>query len=461
MLRIRDGLQRFVGPGRRYPSAPKAAEKAGIDPERFKRLAQGRADPDPEDIEKICRALNVGVEQLLGGHRDCIYETLDSGVGWRLGHELSCEDQIQRRDVTIEVLRGVSKEKIAKDLAVVRATDLPNAARTDDDREAQALRDIGWMVRGALELGLVDIVLPDDPFGCCDRKLGEALSRHLTSLTPDGHRVDAWVVPSVAASDFNRDPVSPHLAARIGHQVVRRFLDRHADATHLGLAGGVHVGAWVGAVRGRSWPLPSTRTTDRGFTLLPLTYEPFQQHSSNLSDALVGEFARRAIARLGPRRIHAPSVKPIGFLSGREVGPLDATPISVIRQSYHRLDVAIFGCGNEGGDGWLRRMRAELGQVGDDREKTDVCLNLLDAKGQRVPLPLLDQNGRNLELLGVDLDIIRGLAAHPDRLALLLGTGPGKGMPMQVIARAGALNAVVCDQAAARACLKRKPRKKS
>ena len=55
--------------------------------------------------------------------------------------------------------------------------------------------------------------------------------------------------------------------------------------------------------------------------------------------------------------------------------------------------------------------------------------------------------------MGVGLDQIRNLVIRGDRMAMLITSGPAKGLPLTVVARAGYADRIVCDQAAARAAL--------
>ena len=78
-----------------------------------------------------------------------------------------------------------------------------------------------------------------------------------------------------------------------------------------------------------------------------------------------------------------------------------------------------------------------------------MSLNLLTAEGEPIELP----ESLRPAFMGADLRHLRGLASEDGKLALLLTSGASKGRPLAVVARAGYANAIVCDQAAARAAL--------
>jgi hypothetical protein len=114
------------------------------------------------------------------------------------------------------------------------------------------------------------------------------------------------------------------------------------------------------------------------------------------------------------------------------------------------LDVVIYGCGDKDDDGWIHATLQKLGLEPQPTPETDVCLNMLSEKGAAVPLP--SEAGQR-EFLGVNLRDIRNIAGSRSKLALLLTSGRGKGLPLVLVARAHCTNAIVCDQAAARAAL--------
>lgn len=422
-----------------------AAHFIGLAKGHYHRLVNGQGATMPT-LFKIARAYNVGMDYLLRDLPELVIER-NGKIGWRLSHELSRMDQILQRFVAVEVLRGSSRAEIARQLAN-RRCNLGSAA-TDDD-VALAKHQVGYLARGAITLGYVDLVLPEPATACRLQGLSEDLEAALTAVSPKGQRVRAIVVPNVAGQDFERDPIAPFLVARVAHEIVRKFLERYPYTSNVGLAGGMHVQAFVQTIGPRCSPLPDPSKTDRQFTVMPLTMEPFYDHLLGIADGLVSEFARRCAAMLGRRRIEAMSFKPFGFTDNRRAPKLESTAVDLVRERYHRLDVAVFGCGSGPGDGWIDEMLHRLGLDAKERVRTDVCLNLLDEEGELIPLEL---DGRRREPLGVDLARIQDLASREDRLALLLSTGQVKGVSMAILAKAGAINSTVCDEAAARACL--------
>lgn len=424
-----------------------AANFIGLAKGHYHKLVNGRGATMPT-LFKIARAYNVGVDYLLRDLPELVLEH-NGKIAWRLSHELSRMDQILQRFVAVEVLRGSSRADIAARLANRRRLLLGSVATEDD--VALAKRQVSSLARGAITLGYVDLVLPEPATGCRIEGLSEDLGAALSAVSPDGQGVRAIVVPNVAGQDFERDPVAPFLVARVAHEIVREFLERYPYTSNVGLAGGMHVQAFVQTIGPRCSPLPDPSKTDRPFTVMPLTMEPFYDHLLGIADGLVSEFARRGAAMLGPRRIEAMSFKPFGFTDNRRAPKLESTAVDLVRERYHRLDVAVFGCGSGPGDGWIDEMLHRLGLDAKERVRTDVCLNLLDEEGRPIPLEL---DGRRREPLGVDLARIQALARGEDRLALLLSTGQAKGVPMVVLSKAGAIDHVVCDEAAARAGLR-------
>ncbi len=422
------------------------AQRIGVHESTYTRLKKGQLGATLRVLFKIACFYRVGFEYLLRERQDLIVER-NGPIGWRISHELVRPDQHRQRAVAIGVLRGETRAEIAEELARSRRAD---GTEPTDSEVARAHREVGWLTRGAISLGFVDLILPEIASECGDEDLARELEDALASVAPAGHRIDATVVPNVAGPDFERDPIAPYVVARVAHERVRGFLARYPYTMNIGIAGGMHLGAFVQTIGPRSSPLLDPTQTDRPFTIVPLTMEPFYDPLQDLADGLVTELARRGAAMLGHRRIEALSFKPFGFLEDRVVGKLEKTSIELVRERYNRLDVAVFGCGSGPGDGWLDEMHRRLGLNGEGRARTDVCLNLLDADGKPI---LMASGGRRREPLGVDLARIQYLAAREDRLALLLASGAAKGESLGILARAGAMNAVVCDAAAARACI--------
>ena len=96
---------------------------------------------------------------------------------------------------------------------------------------------------------------------------------------------------------------------------------------------------------------------------------------------------------------------------------------------------------------FLERVLRYVPPAGDEAPATDVCLNLLAEDGSAIPLA----NGR--KFVGIGLADIQRLLHRNDRLALLLTSGKAKGRPIAVASRAGCVDTIVCDRAAAEAAL--------
>jgi DNA-binding transcriptional regulator LsrR (DeoR family) len=89
-----------------------------------------------------------------------------------------------------------------------------------------------------------------------------------------------------------------------------------------------------------------------------------------------------------------------------------------------------------------------LGLTLERQPVTHLCLNMLDAEARPIPLNF---GGVASEYVGVALRHIVPVAQKG--LALLLTSGESKGVPLTLVVRAGCANAVICDEAAARAAL--------
>jgi transcriptional regulator with XRE-family HTH domain len=481
-------LARLQQERRSEPTDGETADAIGIHRGRFSQLKAKRAGgaepaaPTLAELEKLCVYFDVPVTTFLEGH-ERLLRSERSGIAWLLRAGFPGLREAEIRDVAVQVLRGHDRLAIARDLATERAA---RAARLPSPRIKTAVRKRGpkpkrsrsraegaearsgvagalapsevaveqarlaapSMVRAAFTLGLVALAPAIEP-----EKLERIdLARRLTdafAAATDGAQVEVHVVRNVAHGSFHHDPIAPFVIARVAHRVLGRFLAEHPHAYTIGIAGGFHVGALVRSITLDSSPFPDQPQSDRGFTLVPLTLEPFHDHRLEHADALVGEFFSRANAILGSGRISAPSFVPFGYLEDRAVAGLETDSVVTVRDHYNRLAVAIFGCGDRGDEGWLANASLRLGVLSENAE-TDVCLNMLSEEAK--PLPLPGGNGRR-EYLGVGLDVIRSLARQGDRLALLLGSGANKGKPISLVVRAGCANVVICDEAAGRAAL--------
>jgi transcriptional regulator with XRE-family HTH domain len=370
------------------------------------------------------------------------------GVRWKLCGEVSGTREQALRLAAIGVLLGEPIEEIAGGIRRLRESAELTAAPLDD-------HELRWMTRGALGLGLVEFVLSESQDEIRDDDLASELCAALEA-TPDWKKrqlpkPEVAVVRNLASETFTLDPIAPFLIARVAHRLVADFLRRHSTAFTLGIAGGFHVGTFVRTIGAVSSPFPDTPGSDKRFIVVPLTLEPLFEHRFILADALAGEMVGRAAQLLGPRRVDAPSFKPFGYLVDREIKPLLRDSVIRVRQHYSDLSVAIFGCGDKNDDGWISYMLSYLALTPEPPHApaTDVCLNMLSGKAEHTPLP--DEGSSPRRFLGVELQELKRITAHPERLALLLASGEKKGLPLSIVLRAGCASAVVRDQLAARA----------
>ena len=196
-----------------------------------------------------------------------------------------------------------------------------------------------------------------------------------------------------------------------------------------------------------SSPFPDD-SGDKAITFLPLTLEPFNNHELPMAEIAVGEMVRKSKALLGSRRVNGFSLLSRGSVSKGKVKLFGAEAIGRVRDEYRELGIAIFGCGDLERDGWLEKALRSVEGAENLYPATDLCLNLFDERGERIPLP------GDREFVTIGVSDIKRLVQRPDRLALLLTSGAAKGKPIVVAARAGCLDTLICDEAAAEAALK-------
>lgn len=308
--------------------------------------------------------------------------------------------------------------------------------------------EIAHMARGGLALGMVVPELSETGVEIERAALSEELSGALSKITPGKITLSARVVANVAHADFGPDPVAPWLIARAAHELVRSFLAGKAGCT-IGIAGGYHLDAFVRSAGPASSPFPASLRGRASYVLVPLTLEPLHDHRYTLADPLVGELFARGNALLGPRRLKAPSFLSFGHIREGDVA-MSPDAVTFIRRHYADLDVAVFGCGDGSDAGWIQHAAVSLGSRPQPMQAvTDVCLNVLDANAQPIPLNV---RGVESEYLGVALRHIEPVARNG--LALLLTSGASKGLPLTLVVRAGCANAVICDEAAAKTALR-------
>jgi DNA-binding transcriptional regulator LsrR (DeoR family) len=298
-------------------------------------------------------------------------------------------------------------------------------------------------------MGVITPRLSSDRSEILDLSLGEDLAQAIAAQTQLSHPITVRVVRNFGHPDFESDPIAPVFVAYVAHRLVAQVLEQNLYARTIGIAGGNHVATFVRLIGFQSSPFPAGG--DRPFKLLPLTLEPLHDHRLELADALVGEARGRAAPLLGDERIEALSFKPTGYVvEDKVVRTLDPESVLLMRENYHNMDVAIYGCGDGSDRNWLKSMGLILGLEPMPEVKTDVCLHMLSETGAPITLT---EGSRRRDFPGVSLEQIRAVAARRGKLALLLVSGASKGLPIAIVARAGYCNAIVCDQAAARAAL--------
>lgn len=408
------------------------AKQIGISPPTFNEIKNGWRVPTMEQRRKFAHYWDEPLWTFFPDDDELLLHGIGA-VRWHVRHNLRTSQLLALRDGTEAALEGRAPEVVA---ALFAGADADAAA------VRHALERITEKVRSAFTLDVIHLITPDLD-AVQDLDLAAQLSAALSRLA--GRPIAAQVVRNVAHPDFERDPIAPRLIARVAHRVVARCLKEHRTEVTMGIAGGIHLEAFVGSIGPASSPFPDEY--DLRLTVVPLTLEPFHEHRFELSDALVGDLYRRATSVLGETPVHAPSFTPFGFQVDGKVGELDTRSIVQMRDLYLNLDIAVFGCGDGGDDGWIDRFQRTLCFHPEPAPETDVCLHFISATGQLIPLP----NGR--QPLGASIADIRRLASQPRKLALVLASGQSKGRPIVLVVRAGFANAVVCDAAAARAAL--------
>jgi transcriptional regulator with XRE-family HTH domain len=455
-VRIRKPLIRLEKQRRgrkKLPLDKEIAQAAGIAPSTYSGFKAEKNDKRMSatlaQIVALARYFRVPVETFFEESPGLFLHELH-GVRWKLRGEVSGTREQALRLAAIGVLFGEPIEEIAEWIRRLRESAGFTAAPLDD-------RELRWMTRGALGLGLVEFVLSESQDEIRDDDLASELCAALQA-TPDAQErqlrtPEVAVVRNLASETLTLDPIAPFLIARVAHRMVADFLRQHPAAFTLGIAGGFHVGTFVRTIGAVSSPFPDTPGSDKRFTIVPLTLEPMFEHRFILADALAGEMVGRVAQLLGPGRVDAPSFKPFGYLVDREIRPLVTDSVIRVRQHYGDLSVAVFGCGDKSEDGWISYMLSSLGLTPEPPHtpETDICLNMLSGNAEHTPLP--DDGNAKRRFLGVGMQELHRLTASPDKLALLLASGEKKGLPLSIALRAGCASAVVCDQLTARAAI--------
>lgn len=367
-----------------------------------------------------------------------LYLHRDGPVAWRASRGPTTAMYQAMRIAAGGVLDGKSPDEIAHRLGVMRSGRGRPALEPGEGR----LRELA---AGALDAGVIELSLSDSATEMENRELAGEL---VDALRADGDGTsspEVTVVRNVCHPDFEHDPIAPWLIARAAHTRVAHHLAAGRPAFRVGLAGGRHCATFVRAIGPSSSPFPDP-SGDKRLTFVPLTLEPFVNHKLELADAAVGQISETARYALGADRVEAPTLQSFGYLLDREVA-LEHDAITLVREHYNDLDVAIFGCGDLVHDGWLEQLLRRLNFDLTTEPVTDVCLNLLGREGQAVPLP----GGRRF--IGAGLPDIQRMVWNPRKLALLLTSGEAKGLPITVVARARAASGIICDEMAARSAL--------
>ena len=438
-LTIREALNRFQG-WKGAPTDTKVADSAGM--QRPTYSEQKGRNPRQSLSLRDMAGLEEYYEEPLAAFLDRESNPLlrwHEGIAWRLESRVAGVREHAVRLAALGAVLGHKPSEIAQRIHTAFTSE-DNAARAPDADE------VAHMAHGGLALGLVVPELSEHAGEIERPELSKSLADALGRLSTRGVAPEVRVVANVAHPGFGRDLVAPFLIARAAHQLVRSFLEVGKGRT-IGIAGGQHLDAFVRSTGPASSPFPSTPRGESSYTLVPLTLEPLYDHKHALADALVGELYARGNALLGPRRLTAPSFVPFGYICEGDVEQSNEA-ITLARSHYPELDVAVFGCGDDGDAGWIRHAAVTLGLRLDRQPVTDVCLNMLDAEAKPIPLVI---RGAESEYLGVALRHIEPVARS--RLALLLTSGASKGLPLTLVVRAGCANALVCDEAAARAAL--------
>jgi hypothetical protein len=303
---------------------------------------------------------------------------------------------------------------------------------------------ISTRVRAGLSLGLVDLAISSDASDVQDTALAEDLARALSNHARPPRPVIVHVARNVVHPGFGRDPVAPFLIARAAHGLVARFLAEHPPARTLGIAAGLHLAAFVRSIGPDSSPFPDG--DDRTFVIVPLTLEPFHGRRFELADALAGDLharARPCLARCvcGPRASSRSA-------TSRATTSASSTPSRSrwsgrsITGSTSRSSGAATPATTAGSNGRRKILRP--------RFVSPPPTDMIDENGDPIPL---GEHGVRREYLGAGIDEIKSVATREGKLALLLASGESKGKPIALVVSAGCANAVVCDQAAARAVL--------
>jgi len=402
----------------------------------------GQKSPSLLEAARLAAGLYLSLEEL--PDRDThLFPSERNSVAWRLSGVPQGTRPRACRIALGRLLEGQSQDEIREAIEAVYAAHDQRPLHLDES----AVRD---MIQGGLNMGLARFEPPPDAAEAVleERDLASELAAslehdpHALPLNGSKRRPVVRVVKNLAHASFALDPVAPHLVARIAHEIVAEHLRIHRTVYSIGLAGGMHCLTFVHTAGAESSPFPDD-SGDKQITFVPLTLEPFSNQQLPIANSVVGQMVEQSRGLLGSRRVEGLTLQASRKVAGDQVSDGDD---ELMQRSYRQLHVAIFGCGDLESDGWLELAMRGVKTEGDVLPATDVCLNLLAEDGSSIPL----QDG---QFVGIGLADIRRLVQRDDRLALLLTSGRAKGRPIVVASRAGCVDTIVCDRAAAEAAL--------
>ena len=432
--------------------------RAGLEGWKYGRIRSQKAPPTLPYLVKSAYLATMPLHSMLSS--DTYHLNYESrGIRFRSSSAASGTREQARRIAARHALAGMAPAAIAEELRrfyVGRDPKSgPEGAADFVSPEGALTRDhIRQMVDGALALRLLELD-PADRDHMVNRELSRSLARILDRARtgrpvddePHVESTQVRVIRNLCHRDFASDPCAPYMAALVAHELVAKTIRAHRHVYRIGLAGGVHCDAFARMTGALSSPFPEP-SGDKEITFVPLTLEPFHDHSHAVAEAVVAQMAHASSALLGRVRVNALSLRAFGFFEANEVRIRERDAINITREAYNHLDIAIFGCGHDGDDSWLRRIQPELGidpeASSEDAAVTDICLHLLRADGQ----PLRAPDGR--EFIGVSLTHLRRLARSETKLALLISSGGDKGAAILAATLSKCANALICDELAAK-----------
>jgi len=424
------------------PNRRDAAAAADISESSLSRVVSGKGAISLDLLAQVARSFFSPLEEFFDRTNHPGVATRKR-ISWTAALRTASSRERAMRAAGMGVLSGEPWEATYERVATLRrGAAMPVPARSE--------ANLHGLARAAFHMGLVDI-LQGSGFELEDVELSDRLKERLAHLAPNGGPA-VHVVKNLCHPEYRNDPAAPFLAALRAHAVLLDFFMRNPDVRNIGLSGGAHLETFVRCTGPTSSPIPDRLGGSSVVGIVPLTSEPRNDHQYSTAEALVGSFSARVADLLGGRRhVSAPSFKAFGRMENRQVGPLQSEGVIRVRQCFRDLEVAVFGCGDDQEEGWVRQLNDELDLRLEVKPVTEIALRLLDRNGDEVPL--VDSDGTVHELLGVSLRDIRRIADREEHLTMLLTSGKAKGVPMVATVRGGYANVVICDQRAALAAL--------